>query len=97
MDDVRFEWNAGRDEINQRKHGVGFLEALKAFSDPLAIYAVDEAHSATEPRWFCVGRASRGVVTVRFTRRGGAIRIIGAGYWRKGRKLYEDEKDHLPG
>ncbi|MDD5422490.1 MAG: BrnT family toxin, partial [Candidatus Omnitrophica bacterium] len=29
------------------------------------------------------------IVTVRFTRRGNKIRIIGAGYWRKGRKYYE--------
>ena len=28
---------------------------------------------------------------VRFTYRGETIRIIGAGYWRKGRRLYEKE------
>jgi hypothetical protein len=33
-------------------------------------------------------------VTVRFTYREGVIRIYGAGYWRKGRKIYE-EANHL--
>jgi hypothetical protein len=28
-------------------------------------------------------------MTVRFTYRGNTIRIIGAGYWRKGKKIYE--------
>ena len=28
-------------------------------------------------------------MTVRFTWRDGQIRIFGAGYWRKGRKIYE--------
>jgi hypothetical protein len=28
---------------------------------------------------------------VRFTVRGDAIRIFGAGYWRKGKKIYEQE------
>jgi len=44
------------------------------------------------------GKAQRGAaaletpkpcLTVRFTYRGSVIRIIGAGYWRKGRKIYE--------
>ena len=50
---------------------------------------VDEGHSRKEPRLFCIGRSHRGIVTVRFTQRGDHIRIIGAGYWRKGRHLYE--------
>ncbi|MFH1066848.1 MAG: BrnT family toxin, partial [bacterium] len=31
------------------------------------------------------------VLTVRFTWRDEILRIIGAGYWRKGKKLYEKE------
>lgn len=30
-------------------------------------------------------------MTVRFTYRGGVIRIFGAGYWRKGKQIYERE------
>jgi hypothetical protein len=32
-----------------------------------------------------------GVMTVRFTWREGRIRIFGAGYWRKGKRLYDRE------
>jgi uncharacterized DUF497 family protein len=53
------------------------------------VIAVDEAHSKREQRLFCIGRGQRGIVTVRFTRRGDHFRIIGAGYWRKGKELYE--------
>ena len=54
-----------------------------------SVIAVDEAHSKREPRLFCIGRSERGIVTVRFIQRGDRIRIIGAGYWRKGKQLYE--------
>jgi hypothetical protein len=36
-------------------------------------------------------RAGEGILTVRFTYRREVIRIIGAGYWRKGREIYERE------
>lgn len=32
------------------------------------------------------------IATVRFTKRGKRIRIIGAGFWREGRKFYEAER-----
>jgi hypothetical protein len=32
-----------------------------------------------------------GVRTVRFTYRENVIRILGAGYWRKGKRIYERE------
>ena len=35
--------------------------------------------------------AYSGIVTVRFTHRAGVIRIFGAGYWRKGKVIYERE------
>jgi len=41
--------------------------------------------------YYCLGRVSDGVLTVRFTYRSGKIRIFGAGYWRKGKKIYEKE------
>jgi hypothetical protein len=36
-----------------------------------------------------VGKVNNRIITVRFTYREGKIRIIGAGYWRKGKKYYE--------
>ena len=54
-------------------------------------YAEDVNHSSEEDRYYCLGRVGEGIMTVRFTYRGHVIRIYDAGYWRKGRKLYEIE------
>ena len=89
---MRFEWDQKKEAANIAKHGVDFAEARSVFYDPRFVMAADQGHSRTEPRLFCIGRSeSGGVVTVRFTYRGNRIRIIGAGYWRKGRKLYEEK------
>jgi uncharacterized DUF497 family protein len=88
---TRFEWDDEKDAANRDKHGVGFELAQRAFLDPARIIAIDDAHSADERRLFCIGLVEGRVMTVRFTHRPGRIRIIGAGYWRKGRKLYERE------
>lgn len=88
---VRFEWDTEKEKANVTKHGVDFTEATAAFYDPKAVISADEEHSAMEARLFCIGRTERGILTVRFSYRGETIRIIGAGYWRKGRKTYEKE------
>jgi uncharacterized DUF497 family protein len=89
---VRFEWDKKKEAANIAKHGVDFTEAQTAFEDPRFVIAGDEGHSKTEPRLFCIGRSrSSGILTVRFTYRVDSIRIIGAGYWRKGRKIYEEK------
>jgi len=84
-----FEWDPDKDAENQRKHGVSFAQAQTAFLDSGRVIARDLEHSRTEPRFYCFGRVADGVLTVRFTYRANVIRIIGAGYWRKGRNLYE--------
>jgi hypothetical protein len=38
------------------------------------------ANSADEKRYFCIGKAIEGILTVRFVYRGQKIRIFGAGY-----------------
>lgn len=84
-----FEWDPGKDAENQRKHGVSFAEAQTAVLDSGRVIARDLGHSRTEPRSYCFGRVTDGILTARFTYRGNVIRIIGAGYWRKGRTLHE--------
>ena len=84
-----FEWDPDKDAENQRKHGVSFAQAQTAFLDSGRVIARDLEHSRTEPRFYCFGRVADGILTVRFTYRANVIRIIGAGYWRKGRQLYE--------
>ena len=91
MDMLQFEWDDRKDRENQSKHGVSFLIAQYAFSDSKRIIAEDLEHSREEKRFYCFGRVAGGILTVRFTHRNNRIRIIGAGYWRKGRVIYEEE------
>jgi uncharacterized protein len=87
-----FEWDPDKDAANQEKHGVSFAEAQEAFFDPKRVIAKDLTHSSDdEERFYCFGQAGSGVMTVRFTYRAHVIRILGAGYWRKGKKIYETE------
>jgi hypothetical protein len=73
MSGARFEWDAGKDAENQEKHGVAFSLAQYAFADPRRVIAEDLAHSRAEKRYFCFGEVGGGILTVRFTYRGGVI------------------------
>ena len=84
-----FEWDDDKDHVNQEKHGVSFHLAQFAFADPRRVIAEDLEHSDDEDRYYCFGEVGGGVLTVRFTYRSSRIRIFGAGYWRKGKKIYE--------
>jgi len=91
MPKTKFEWDTEKDTLNQEKHGISFAVAQYAFADPLRIIAKNESHSQVEERFYCFGEVNGGILTVRFTYRASVIRIIGAGYWRKGRAIYERE------
>jgi hypothetical protein len=88
---AKFEWSPKKDRENRKKHGVAFSNAQLAFTDPRRVIAEDLSHSSSEKRYYCFGRAQGGILTVRFTYRGDTIRIIGAGYWRKGKAIHERE------
>ena len=87
-----FEWDEAKDLNNQDKHRVSFDDAQHAFFDADRVLAKDLSHSQIEQRYYCFGlnEERNGVLTVRFTYRNGKIRIIGAGYWRRGKKIYEE-------
>jgi uncharacterized protein len=87
----RSNGNGDKERLNRAKHGVSFSLAQHAFFDPCRVIAEDLDHSEREKRYFCFGRVGRGIVTVRFTWRNGRIRIFGAGYWRKGKTIYEQQ------
>jgi uncharacterized DUF497 family protein len=86
-----FEWDSTKDLLNQEKHGVSFALAQLAFLDHNRVILEDLEHSDDEKRFYCLGRVAGGIMTVRFTYRKHKIRIIGAGYWRKGKKLYDSQ------
>ncbi len=87
-----FEWDPAKDAQNQRKHGVAFAEAQLAFLDPERVIARDLSHSQGESPVFLFRSTGVGVLTVRFTYRGGVIRIFGTGYWRRGKRIYEAQR-----
>ena len=89
---MRFVWDQRKEAANLAKHGVAFTEAQQAFDDPHAVVAFDPQHSGPrELRWWLLGKVGSRVMLVRYThRRGGAVRIIGAGYWKIGKELYEE-------
>jgi len=76
----------------QRRHRVDFSSVRKVFEDPQRMIVPSKTHSSDEPRFYAVGHHGHGILTVRFTLRGDVIRAIGAVYWRKQRKAYEDQK-----
>lgn len=87
---MNFEWQDSKNVENINKHKLSFYEAQEAFFDENRTILKDEVHSSKEKRYFCIGKTTNGgIATVRFTIRNGHIRIIGAGYWRKGKKIYE--------
>jgi len=85
-----FEWDEVKNQSNIEKHGVSFEVAITVFDDPDRLTLVDGEHSLVEGRYFCIGKTGAGILTVRFTIRGDKIRIFGVGYWRKGKKRYEE-------
>jgi uncharacterized DUF497 family protein len=87
-----FVWNAAKEAENIIKHGVDFTTASGAFRDLKRKILEDKRHSHAEDRYFCLGRVGERIITVRFTFRGDKIRIIGAGFWRKGERYYEEKK-----
>lgn len=89
MAKATFEWDQAKNNINVAKHGVSFFEAQSAFLDPDRIIAEDLEHSITEKRYYCFGLVDEAVMTVRFIYKDRVICIFGAGYWKKGRKIYE--------
>ncbi len=94
MSQTTFEWDETKDRDNQQKHGVSFTDAQHAFADVKRVIAQDLSHSTSEARFYCFGRVGDGIMTVRFTYRTDMIRIIGAGYWRKGKRIYERHQVH---
>lgn len=52
---MHFEWDARKDRVNRRKHGVAFEEARSVFSDVSALFMADPDHSQDEERFLLLG------------------------------------------
>lgn len=51
---IEFEWDKYKAEINLRKHGVAFEDAVRAYSDPHGLQEL-ERHVEGEERWQTIG------------------------------------------
>ena len=55
MEYIRFEWNKIKANVNARKHGVTFEEAMSVFDDENAVLFSDPDHSSDEDRFLLLG------------------------------------------
>jgi uncharacterized protein len=90
---MEFEWDSKKAAINERRHGVSFVEASSIFGDPLAVTFEDPDHSVRENRFISIGLSDQErVLIVAHAERGDRIRIISARrVARSERKLYEEK------
>lgn len=88
--DIEFEWDSDKAQINVKKHGVTFEEATEAFFDPFYQNG-DASVNDPETREFILGYSlSVRLLLVVHTERGERTRIISARLaTRDERKLYE--------
>lgn len=76
---MEFEWHESKANINERKHGVSFQEAVSCFYDNQQIAFYDPDHSEEEDREIMLGHSQQGrLILVVYTLRESTIRLISA-------------------
>lgn len=75
---LRFEWDGGKAELNEHKHGVSFEEAQRVFGDHGRIEMLEWHRNYGEDRFVTTGRGRRRLLTVIYVERGERLRIISA-------------------
>ncbi len=87
---VRFEWDETKAQVNLRKHGIRFADAVAAFEDDAAL-SREDPDAVGEQRFVATGLDHLGhLLTVVYTYRSGVVRLISARRaTRKERQAYE--------
>lgn len=91
--ELEFEWDENKNKANIIKHKIDFDTASHVFDDEFRILIYDEDNSEYEDRYIVLGEADGkfNLLSVSFTDRGNAIRIISARKaTRSERRLYYD-------
>ncbi|MFQ5330036.1 MAG: BrnT family toxin [Thermodesulfobacteriota bacterium] len=87
---MAYQWDKTKAQVNRRKHGVSFADAVAVFEDDWAITIADDYPD--EERVATIGRDMLGrILIVVYTWRGDDIRIISA------RKATRREKEQYEG
>lgn len=73
-----FEWDEAKADANYRKHRVTFQLAARAFDDDHGLDLVDDRMDYGEERWLRIALVESRVLSVTYTRRAGAVRIVSA-------------------
>lgn len=60
LDDMRFEYDPKKNEVNIKKHGISFITAARVFCDYNRIELYDEDNSSIEDRYDTIGNPSVG-------------------------------------
>jgi uncharacterized DUF497 family protein len=55
MNDLEFTWNREKADLNFKKHGVSFNDAITVFHDEYAKIIPDPDHSTEEERFVIIG------------------------------------------
>ena len=55
MSILRFEWDGRKADLNLKKHGISFAEAVTVFCDEYARIIHDPDHSEKEDRFILMG------------------------------------------
>jgi len=68
VEDIEFEWDEDKNNINIFKHRIDFLDAIYIWNDPLRQERYDVEHSrGNEDRWQTIGKSRFGVLMVVYT------------------------------
>ena len=81
MPDIKgFQWDSEKNELNLKKHGIDFDEAIEVFYH---LHVLVRSDRNKEERWIAIGESELRLLAVVFTWRGEEIRIISARRARK--------------
>ena len=84
-----FEWDEAKANANYRKHRVTFQVAARTFDDSHGLDLVDDRMDYGEERWLHIDLVEDRVLSVTYTRRAGADRIVSArSSTRRERRMY---------
>ncbi|MGL5796017.1 MAG: BrnT family toxin, partial [Waterburya sp.] len=74
---IEFEWDEQKRLFNLEKHKIDFVRACQIF-DGFTVEFEDNRYDYEEDRYIAVGETSGQILTVVYTYRGDAIRLISA-------------------
>ena len=90
LNDISFEWEDEKAQLNFFKHGIRFETAAKVFFDPNKLIREDEEHPI-EVRYDIIGRVGKVIFVVCVFKADNVIRLISA---RLASKLEKERYEH---